>query len=144
MRKVADKMTDMDKAPERITGEVWLRRADQATAAVIVAASLVAVIFWWWSHGGLQRRLVEWDASRPQIAKFQVDVNTAEWPELAQLPGIGPMLAQRIIEVRETSGPFTDASSLRRVRGIGPITLKRIEPYLLPPIGSKSMLANEH
>ena len=123
-------------------GSVWLRRTDQAAAATIVAVSLVAVILWWWSQGGLQGRMVEWDASRPQVAKFQVDVNTAEWPELAQLPGIGPTLAKRIVEVRETSGPFTDASSLRHVRGIGPITLKRIEPYLLLPIGNSTTLAH--
>ena len=88
--------------------------------------------------------MVEWDKPRPQVAKFQVDVNTADWPELAQLPGIGTTLAQRIVEVRESEGPFTDANSLRRVRGIGPITLRRIEPYLQPPVGSKSTLANEH
>jgi len=128
--------------PKRTAGSVWLRRADQAAAVVLIAAGLVAVIFWWWSHGGWQRRLVEWDKSQPQVAKFQVDVNTAEWPELAQLPGIGPTLAKRIVEVRETSGPFTDASSLRHVRGIGPITLKRIEPYLLLPIGNSTTLAH--
>ena len=106
--------------------------------AVIVTASLIGVIAWWWAQGGWQRRLVDWDVSRPQTATFHVDVNTAPWPELAQIPGIGPTLAQRIIEVREASGPFTDTKSLRRVRGIGPTTLKRIEPYLQPPVGSNA------
>lgn len=85
-------MASSDSEPERT---VWLRRADQVTVAVLVAASLVAVVLWWGVHGGLGRRLVEWESSQPQTAHFQVDINLAEWPELAQLPGIGPVLAQQ-------------------------------------------------
>jgi competence protein ComEA len=110
----------------------WLRRADQATVAVLVAASLVAVVLWWGVHGGWQGRLIEWDRSQAQTARFQVDVNSADWPELAQLPGIGPVLAQRIVEVRKASGPFKELDDLRRVKGIGAITLKRLAPYLCP------------
>ena len=110
----------------------WLRRADQATVAVLVAASLAAVVLWWGTHGGWRGQLVEWDLSQPQTASFQVDVNSADWPELAQLPGIGPVLAQRIVEVRKASGPFKEVNDLRRVRGIGPAKLKQIEPYLHP------------
>jgi competence protein ComEA len=75
---------------------------------------------------------VEWDLSEPKTAHFQVDVNSADWSELAQLPGIGPMLARRIVEVRKASGPFKEFRDLRRVRGIGPGKLKQIEPYLRP------------
>jgi competence protein ComEA len=63
---------------------------------------------------------------------FSVDVNSADWPELVQLPGVGETLARRIVESREQDGPFTDPSDLRRVRGIGPKTLQRIQPYLAP------------
>lgn len=48
-----------------------------------------------------------------------VNVNTATAEELDTLTGIGPALAQAIIETREESGPFTCAEDLLRVRGIG-------------------------
>jgi len=66
------------------------------------------------------------------MAAFQVDINQAEWPELSQLPGIGPTLALRIVESRQNDGPFRGHDDLRRVRGIGPRTLQRITPYLVP------------
>ncbi len=51
-----------------------------------------------------------------------VDVNRADESELDQLPGIGPVLAGRIVAERETNGPFSSYLDLQRVRGIGPKT----------------------
>ena len=51
-----------------------------------------------------------------------VDVNRADESELDQLPGIGPVLAGRIVAERETNGPFSGYLDLQRVRGIGPKT----------------------
>ena len=116
----------------------WLlRRVDQATVAGLVAAGLVGMVGWWLSQGGWQGRLLELERAEPQTFAFQLDVNQADWPELVQLPGIGQTLAQRIIDSRETDGPFLDHDDLRRVRGIGPKTLNRIRPHLRPmPSGS--------
>jgi competence protein ComEA len=111
----------------------WLlRRADQAAVAALVASALAATIGWWAYHGGWQGRLIEIDRAEPLAARFQVDVNAADWPELLQLPGVGPTLAHRIIESRQTAGPFADHDDLRRVHGIGPATLEKIRPYLRP------------
>jgi competence protein ComEA len=109
-----------------------LRRADQITVAAITLVGLVALGLHWVHEGGLRGRLVEVDRAPAQSSAFLVDVNRAEWPELAQLPGIGQVLAQRIVAERATLGPFLDHQDLRRVRGIGSRTLERIEPYLLP------------
>ena len=120
-------------APNPPRGPTWLlRRADQLSVAVLVLVALAATVGWWVSQGGWQGRLIEIERSRPQTATFQVDVNTADWPELAQLPGIGETLARRIIESRDTEGPFMDHNDVQRVRGIGPKTLDRLRPYLLP------------
>ena len=48
-----------------------------------------------------------------------VDVNTADVDELDTLYGIGPALAQRIIDYREANGPFETVDELMEVSGIG-------------------------
>lgn len=49
----------------------------------------------------------------------RVRVNVASADELANLPGIGPVLAQRIADYREANGPFSSAEDLLDVPGIG-------------------------
>jgi competence protein ComEA len=118
--------------PLSSTARWLLRRADQVGVAVLVAAGLIATAGWFVAQGGLRGRLVELERGEPQTARFEVDVNSAEWPELVQLPGIGETLAKRIVESREKEGPFIDHNDLRRVRGIGPRTLEKMRPYLRP------------
>jgi len=48
------------------------------------------------------------------------------------LPGIGEMLARRIVESRREHGLFVDHEDLLRVKGIGPKTLQAMRPFLLP------------
>jgi len=111
----------------------WLlRRADQATVAVLVLVALALTVGWWVSQGGWRGQLIEVERADPQTAHFELDPNKADWPELVQLPGIGPTLAKRIVESRQTDGPFLDHDDLQRVRGIGPKTLDGIRPYLRP------------
>jgi competence protein ComEA len=50
----------------------------------------------------------------------RVDLNTATVAELDTLPGIGPVLAERIVDHRTTQGPFTSTDQLDDVPGIGP------------------------
>ena len=111
----------------------WLlRRSEQATVAILTAAGLLSVIGWWVYHGGVQGRTVEIERAGPQTARFQVDINKADWPELATLPGVGRKLAERIVQSRQESGPFSDLDDLRRVRGVGPRTMETLRPYLRP------------
>ncbi len=121
----------------------WLlRRADQAAVAVLVLVGLAATVGWWTRQGGWQGRLIEVERAEPQTARFQVDLNRADWPELVQLPRIGPTLARRIVESRQTDGPFVDHEDIKRVRGIGPKTLERVRPYLLPMPGGGELAGN--
>lgn len=55
-----------------------------------------------------------------------VDVNQADAAELDTLPGVGPVLAQRIVEHREQVGPFSSVDDLLAVSGIGPAVLARL------------------
>jgi competence protein ComEA len=49
-----------------------------------------------------------------------LDINSATHDDLQRLPGIGPVLASRIIDDRSLNGPFNNLVDLQRVRGIGP------------------------
>jgi len=55
-----------------------------------------------------------------------LDLNSATFEELQKLPGIGPKLAERIIAHR----PYKTVEGLDEVSGIGPATLKRLEPLV--------------
>lgn len=111
----------------------WLlHRAEQVTVAILIAAGLLSVIGWWVYHGGVCGRMVEIERAEPQTARFQVDINHADWPELASLPGVGRKLAERIVQSRVQDGPYADLDDLRRVRGIGARTLETLRPYLRP------------
>lgn len=57
----------------------------------------------------------------------RVHINSASLDELATLPGVGPVTAQRIIEYREQIGEFTDLADLDQVPGIGPKTLENLQ-----------------
>ena len=57
---------------------------------------------------------------------FPIDINAASASGLQKLPGIGPVIAERIIEYRSINGPFESLDSLINVRGIGPAKLKAI------------------
>ena len=49
----------------------------------------------------------------------KIDLNTATLSQLNSLPGIGPVIAERILELREKSGPFKRIEDLMNIRGIG-------------------------
>lgn len=57
-----------------------------------------------------------------------VDLNRASSADLQRLPRVGPATAERIIEFRESYGPFRHVDDLIQVRGIGPKTLEQIKP----------------
>ena len=69
--------------------------------------------------------------TRPAVSPDRpLAVNTAPAESLVALPGVGPVLAARIVAERERGGPFRDAADLVRVRGIGPRTAARLAPLL--------------
>lgn len=58
-----------------------------------------------------------------------ININTAPSGELERLPGVGPVIAGRIIEERERS-PFKSAEDLGRVPGIGPKSIETVAPFI--------------
>lgn len=59
-----------------------------------------------------------------------VSLNQADAAALEDLPGIGPVLAERIVKDREAHGPFASVEDLDRVSGVGPAVLERVRDYV--------------
>jgi competence protein ComEA len=68
-------------------------------------------------------------AKKPTVPDRLMDLNTATVAELDTLPGIGPVLAARIVAEREKK-PFAKVEDLRRVSGIGPKKFEAIRPLV--------------
>jgi len=79
-----------------------------------------------------------------EVAQFQtpatptlpLDLNTSTVQQLKTLPGIGPKLAQRIIEFRDKNGPFRIIEELQEVKGIGERRLEQLRPLITAKQGT--------
>jgi len=109
-----------------------IKPREQGSLLALITSGLIMTYCYWWYQGGQQGDFIEIDRAAPLQASYQVDINRADWPEFIQLPGLGKKLAGRILTDRQENGPFHELEDLERVSGIGPKTLERIRPYLLP------------
>lgn len=66
----------------------------------------------------------EASAGAPALGQSLTNINTADEEALIALPGIGPVLARRIIAYRTERGPFTSVEQLVEIQGIGPRNIK--------------------
>ena len=69
---------------------------------------------------------------------FLVNINTASVAVLDTLPGIGPALAQRIVDYREANGPFESKEDLTNVSGIGKQKLKAIYDLIIVEVENEN------
>jgi competence protein ComEA len=60
----------------------------------------------------------------------KININLADSETLSLLPGIGEVLAGRIVEYREKNGDFTDISEIMYVNGIGQSTFDKLKDYI--------------
>lgn len=99
-----------------------LRPADQQTAAVVLAIS-TALLFGY-------SAVTKYDTPTAKPYKFSINVNAATQGELQMLPGIGPKLAESIIQYRDQHAPFNESIEIINVKGIGTKKFHAIKPYL--------------
>ena len=70
-------------------------------------------------------------ASHAAERTAKLDINKASAQQIqAQLPGIGKVKAQAIVDYRNLNGPFAKPVQLLKIKGVGPHTLDRIRPFI--------------
>ncbi len=118
---------------EKNTGrlEPFLRATDQVTVVVLVAGCLVSIVVYWYLQGFHRGQRIEIDHAKALEVSFEIDLNSAKWPELTLLPQVGEVMARRIVGYRSEHGPFQSVGQLENVKGIGPKTMRRIERFLI-------------
>ena len=67
---------------------------------------------------------------RESSAAGPVDLNRAGEADLERLPGVGPVLARRILAWRDSAGGFRSVEQLEEVRGVGPAMMRRLTPLI--------------
>ena len=100
-------------------GGDWSR---SASAAPLVAATAHATDDPGGEHAAKK-------SARKELAG-KININTATEEQLMMLPSVGPAKAERIVAWRKKNGAFKRPADLRRVKGFGYKTFKRLEPYL--------------
>ena len=88
-----------------------LRHSDQRTVTLVLV--LLAGLLCWNSAKGSRETFA------PKQYQFRIDLNTATLGELQTLPGIGPVLADGIIQYRDQNAPIRDIDEILNVKGIG-------------------------
>ncbi len=114
----------------------------EAAGGVLDDANLQQVNLAGILHDGDQVHVPVYGAGETYEAEMSVDalatpsggpvvyINTATLEELETLPGVGPVMAQNIIEYREENGAFTNLEDLDNVNGIGPATLESLSEFI--------------
>jgi competence protein ComEA len=71
-------------------------------------------------------------APGPAPAAGPVHLNTATIEQLDELPGVGPITAQKIVDYREQHGAFSSVDDLDAIPGIGPARLEQLRELVAP------------
>jgi competence protein ComEA len=139
--EVETEKTSSDNPTPDVTGDaetvappegtfLGMGRADQYVVGFFVIASFALMAVHWAQLSGWGLQPIEIERQRALPLDYRIDINTATWVEWIQLPGIGEVLARRIVDDRDTNGTFKDVDDLQRVKGIGPKTVEKLRRWM--------------
>ena len=77
-----------------------------------------------------QPKIQKAKAPKKKAPAFPIPINTASKEDLCFIKGVGPSLAQKIIDYRETKGSFRSAKDLEKVSGVGAKKRMAIEEFV--------------
>ena len=100
-----------------------LRHSDQQTVAFVL--TIFVLLLCWHTMWGKQ------ETFEPKQYEFRIDLNTATLGELQTLPGIGPKLAESIIQYRDQHAPMDNFDDILNVKGIGNKRHSVMKPYFV-------------
>ena len=96
------------------------------------------------AQGQSPPRSVSLSSSKAPAQSARLDLNRATAEELQNLPGIGAVLAQRMVERRQTQGRYRTIDDLRDVKGIGAKRLDRLRPLVVIATKAEEPRAGAH
>ena len=108
----------------------------KANRWVLVAALTAFALLFVWTHRGELRPaerlapIVTVENASLERGGYLINVNTADAETFESLPGIGEVLAERIVAYREENGPFASVDALDEVEGIGEGKLNGIRSFV--------------
>ena len=115
-----------------------MTKGPHKTPGVGLVTLMVAIAIGWAAANRAMRPVARDAGDRPpalaedirdRMPDMRIDLNRATAAELMLLPGIGPRLAEGIVDDRAAHGPFRCLDDLTRVRWVGPVLVERIAPY---------------
>ena len=96
--------------------------------SIILGAFLISALVYFSRVVSVKKyKLKELD---PTVHKYQLNINSAQTRDFDNLPGVGPSLAERIIEYRHKYGSFENVDELVKVKGLGSKKLESIKEYV--------------
>lgn len=111
----------------------------QLSIAVVLLATAAVALLCWLNQPDIPTPSAELMDTAPAVEEIlrssSLDLNTATAAQLEELPGIGQVLSQRIVDYRKSLGAFAQKEQLMEVEGIGQATYDKISHlvYVEPP-----------
>ena len=121
----------MNRTGGRVYDFSW-NRGNLAALAVLCATALSLLIWQGRSREIFMGREIPVFPDKVELATERIDPNTASAASMRRLPGIGPRTAAEIVRFRQEhpGRNFHSEDDLSQVKGIGPVTVRRIGPFL--------------
>ena len=97
--------------------------------AGLITACLVALVFAATAGPAVAVESDDADAAKGAASR-PIDINKATAVELTAIPGVGDVIAQRIVDFRDKQGPFRRVEDLLKIQGIGEKSFQKIRPHV--------------